>query len=388
MPTEYCLFCPIESETLAGSREHVFLSAIGGRIVTRRVVCAECNNKFSPWDDEISKLCLLIRNALNILSGRDEPPPTIRNAYRHESGHYFDLAPSLTPVPQRARVPPKDFTASGSSFEFSFPDMKDIVRVLDIFGKRKLDVQIASAKHVSQQLPGFYLPISMRVDEGFRSIAKLAVAAVCVLYSNEIARTYVQGELRRVALDLKASIRDFVAFGYDLEWVKVSNKRRHTSNLKGTASDFDHSVTLLDVGNQWIAYIELFGGYRFIVVMGAKSGLQPQVLIVNPMSSICSRFEADVTPPSCFRFPSEDFPYTVSLREIESATQRALEWSYEKGRIDNAKLYSEELLEKLSVATTEADREKIIELWAEKLATLESGNAWEVPVDTSFDHLA
>ena len=385
-----CLFCTPESGALAGSEEHVFLSSIGGRIVTRQLLCAVCNNAFSPWDYEVSRLCLLVRNALNIRSGRGEPPPTIRNACEDQThpGVFFDLAPGLTPIPQPARIPSKADTTHGSAHSIVAIDMADVARVQDIFRKRKLDMQIESATSVRQQLPGFHYRIGMRIEEGFRSIAKLAVASACVLFDNATAGRCIKLDVRRAAREFETSIRPFVAFGYDLDWPGLNNKRPHARTPSAVPSDFDHSVVLIDVGDHWVGYVELFGAYRFVVALGPRTGLLPAALIINPMSGTCARMEADVTIPAKFKFPATNENDNEIARRMDAETRRALELSYSVGRTENAEKYADELLKELSgIGADEAAREVAIDAWAAKVAAIELGEAWTTPVDISFDKL-
>ena len=50
-----CVFCdgnlPLASD---GSEEHVFLSSLGGRLITTRAICAACNNAFSTGETEFA----------------------------------------------------------------------------------------------------------------------------------------------------------------------------------------------------------------------------------------------------------------------------------------------------------------------------------------------
>src|SRR4051812_8600725 len=103
-----CVFC--DSELNPGSVEHLFPSAIGGRVTTRRATCTACNNSFSSKeteavDEDLSATFIHIRNALKIWSGRDGPPPTLKRVQVHPDGAELDLAPGLVPVTRPGKLP-------------------------------------------------------------------------------------------------------------------------------------------------------------------------------------------------------------------------------------------------------------------------------------------
>lgn len=74
-----CIFCPNEL-TAHTKPEHILLNALGGRKTTPTVDCSECNGKFgSMIDNEVGQQVAVIRNMLQLDSGRGRPPPMIRN---------------------------------------------------------------------------------------------------------------------------------------------------------------------------------------------------------------------------------------------------------------------------------------------------------------------
>jgi hypothetical protein len=74
-----CIFCPNEL-TEDTKPEHILLNALGGRKETRCVDCSACNGKFgSTIDAEVAKQVAVIRNALQLESGRGRAAPMLRN---------------------------------------------------------------------------------------------------------------------------------------------------------------------------------------------------------------------------------------------------------------------------------------------------------------------
>jgi len=97
--TYKCVFCtmPTDNESL----EHILQSALGCRCARRDLICGACNNAFSEDDEALATQFAMIRNALLVWSGRNDPPPTLRNAGEH-NGVPYDLAPGFVPVFRRS----------------------------------------------------------------------------------------------------------------------------------------------------------------------------------------------------------------------------------------------------------------------------------------------
>jgi hypothetical protein len=73
-----CIFCnnDLTNDTKA---EHILLNALGGRKTTNTVDCSPCNNKFGGTiDAEVGKQVEVLRNMLQLDSGRDRAPPILR----------------------------------------------------------------------------------------------------------------------------------------------------------------------------------------------------------------------------------------------------------------------------------------------------------------------
>jgi hypothetical protein len=79
MPMPQCIFC-LNELTADTKPEHILLNALGGRKTTTTVDCSECNGKFgSTIDNEVGQQVAVLRNMLQLDSGRGRPPPMIRN---------------------------------------------------------------------------------------------------------------------------------------------------------------------------------------------------------------------------------------------------------------------------------------------------------------------
>jgi HNH endonuclease len=74
-----CIFCENEL-TPDTTPEHVLLSALGGRMTTKKAICSEHNNAFGGTIDRaLAAQVEAIRNHLQLQSGTKKPPPPLKN---------------------------------------------------------------------------------------------------------------------------------------------------------------------------------------------------------------------------------------------------------------------------------------------------------------------
>lgn len=391
--TEQCLFCDARFPVGAGSPEHVFLSSIGGRVVTKHAICAACNNAFSSSetdnsDQALRSLLLHACNALNISSGRRGLPPTIERAYEARPGVYFDLAPGLAPIARRAVIPKSGDLTVGSIHNVIASSAADGKRVLNVLRLRGIEAEIVKPTMVSEILPTFSIPMQFNVQSVARCVAKTAVVAASVIYGNQAANQYIQSGLRLGARSAASDMRPFVAFGYQAPWVRLENLRAHPDTPTAETSGFEHSVALTDVGMRWIAFVEFFGAYRFTVDLGPKSSLPPSALIVNPRAYTRSVLQADVVAPHEYFHPTSALSEQgiAAASDIRRATLRAFDDCYKSGRAAKAEQLGEDLMDMLDAAGESAEmRDAALAAWATKLATLESGGKWHEAIDGFLD---
>ncbi|MBW8002987.1 MAG: HNH endonuclease [Planctomycetes bacterium] len=95
-----CIYC--NSQIAETTDEHVVQSGLGARLSSKNLICKDCNNFFSRSDSgDIDKALVnqfkVIRNHLEIWSGRGQAPPILRNVTT-EDGFTYDLLPGGIPV--------------------------------------------------------------------------------------------------------------------------------------------------------------------------------------------------------------------------------------------------------------------------------------------------
>ncbi len=160
-----CIFCG--NVLNPGSGEHVFLSALGGRVTTKRATCGKCNNDFATAatgkiDDDLAEVFIVVRNALQIWTGRGQHPPSIEKAGKFPDGNDFDLAPGMVPVIRPATIPALTSRPAGSEIIIAHPSDDDVRRVVEIAQKRGFELELVHTEHVHPQA----LPIKFSVGLG------------------------------------------------------------------------------------------------------------------------------------------------------------------------------------------------------------------------------
>jgi hypothetical protein len=387
-----CLFC--EAELAPGSEEHVFLAALGGRLATRRATCGFHNNHFArreggQVDDALAEAFEPVRCGLMIWTGRNKPPPTLRHAGRLPQGPEYDLAPGFVPITRRAEMPDTSSIPSGTTVTISAANMEDARRILEIVKKRGFKLLEAPRRVLVK--PGWTnTNLSFDGPRIWRAVGKTALVGCCVLFGNEATRNSVSGELVAAVRDGKPDIADFVGWDYTNPWPKVLDIAKHPKTPLATTSGFEHALVVADVGEHRVAYLELFGAFRFSIRMGPSTGQPAKGLAVNPRLRVGSRFILTVTPPSIYHprngssFLDE---HAVTRKALEGSMSKVLSVWYREATHSHVQNLADELEREL--ATVGDDENALDEKtanWARKIAALEMGGQWVEDLDdTVFD---
>ncbi len=384
-----CLFCG--SDLDPGSEEHVFPAALGGRLVTRKATCTNCNNAFSNdstgrLEDELARSFALIRNALKIWSGRNAPPPTIPRAGKMENGTEFDLAPGYVPKTRTGPFPAN--IEAGSQHQLIVPDMSEARRIINVFERRGSPVSIDSVFSVERKVPSINQRIVFDGPKLWRSVAKMAAIGFVVMFGNENARKFVGADLRTSIKCGRPDIAEFAGWDFVNPWPTVVSVQPHDKTPDATSSGFEHSLIVTDVNGYSVGYISLFRKFRFSIRLGEATDLLPRGLALNPRSLKPERFNLNVVAASTFSprnagsFLAE---HATITKGVEEAVQFALKaWSEEAqaGRVNDLVT---ELLSAISDAgQDEIAREAAVRNFSEKVAAVELGSAWITELDKSL----
>ena len=317
---EKCLFC----ENEPNSKEHVFLSALGGRLVSCHATCRECNGYFATSeggkiDDEFAEQFIEIRCGLAIWSGRNKPPPTIQRAVTLPDGREFDLAPGLI-LALRAPSIPKNLE-TGVEQRFQAKDVTDVRRIIQIVNNRGLNIKSMNAKRVQEKAPEVCIKINLGGSAGFRSAAKAAVTGACVFYGNEQARTKIDSSVLQAIYKNDPDISTLAGWDYTNEWpIQTST---HSNIPDAQPSGFEHSLVIGDVADDWVAYVKFFGGFCFSVRLGSRSGLPTKGLAVNPRAIKSEKFVLAVRMPEYYKCRNQDSTRT-EFEDVSNGVQSAL----------------------------------------------------------------
>jgi HNH endonuclease len=378
-----CIFC--DCPLAPGSEEHIFLSAIGGRIVTDKAICLDCNNSFAEGDkvdDSLSESFIIPRCGLMIWSGRNNPPPTIKNAGKLDNGMDYDLAPGFVPLAQQVKVPPKGTISVPQTL--SMPNIEAVRYLFKIFRLRGESIKIESAKRVQMQAPAAHMNMSFDSPKALRSISKTALTAACVLFGNQIVRDKADITLRSATRRGDPSIYHFAGWDFVNPWPSQVTLLPHKSVATVVLSGFDHSVYICDVQNNWVAYVVLFGSYRFTVRLGDASGLPPKGIAVDPRRGKDSRMSVKASPPNEYARKS-DTSFKDEHSSILDGFRSAMDKVMSVATIESKQAYFETLFNELAQSTVDSSDEKdlnqAIRIWSEKVATISLGEHWEESLD-------
>ncbi|WP_334066253.1 hypothetical protein [Burkholderia cepacia] len=384
-----CVFC--DSDLRPGSEEHVFLSALGGRIVTYRALCGQCNNAFAnaqtgKVDDALAKGFEEIRNGLKVWSGRNGPPPTLINAGTTAEGIEFDLAPGFVPIVRAGRLPDK--LSVGPEHTLVARDEADAKRMLDILAKRGISAKVANATHVQQKVGQVHRRPFFDGTKVWRSIAKTAVVSFVVLYGNEQARRFVSPELRRAVRHGTPTIANFAGWDFANEWPVFVSLEPHPKTPQAQPSGFEHSVVVADVGENSVAYVTLFGGFRFSVVLGTRTHLPVRGVAINPRAPRPARFIVNARAPERYA-PRYDGSFASEQAQVQGGIEQAFGYAMRRWQEEAHASYAEELANDLlarieKAGEGESARTLAINEFAMKLAEVELGSSWSTDLGNLF----
>jgi len=389
---EKCLFC--DCDLNPGSEEHLFLSALGGRVATHRATCAQCNNAFASEatgkvDDALADGFKDVRNGLKVWSGRNGAPPTLVKAGTLPDGGEFDLAPGFIPVMRPGRIPDTSQLTPGSELVLTARDVADAKRMLDILAKRGLTATAGRATSVQTKVPTVLRSSSFDGLKVWRTVGKTAVVAFVVLYGNEQARRFVTNELRAAIRYGNPPINNFVGWDFTNESPEVIALQPHDRTPDAQPSGFEHSVVIADVQSHSVAYVTLFGGWRFSTVLGPKTGLPTRGLAVNPRSLKPARFIVTAHAPGSYVQKNPD-SFSAEHAHVLAGHQTAYKQALQKWSDESHASYAQGLVDELETilqtcGDDESRRVAAITTFAEKMAALEHGEKWTTDLDAVFD---
>ncbi|WP_241696155.1 hypothetical protein [Solimonas terrae] len=297
-------------------------------------------------------------------------------------GSEFDLAPGFVPILRPGKVP-KNITTGPTTLVAR--DADDAKRLIGILNKRGLKAEQLTARAVSEKAPETRLRVMFDGPKITRTLAKTALTAACVLYGNAMVRRKADWCLCLAVKSGTPDINDYAGWDYSQGWPTNICWVPAEQCIDKSMSGFEHAVMFSDVGDDWVAYVSLFGDFRFSVRLGKKSGLPPEGLAINPRGTKHSRLSGTFTVSEHFerhwngRFSAEHA--TVSAGVTGAFNSVLSRWQAEsRSELDEKR--DQELGQALSAAGPDpGDIEKATARLLGKWMTIELGDRWEEDLD-------
>lgn len=256
----------------AGSREHVFPAALGGRRTNKGIYCKIHNNGFSPLVSILSQQLSMINAILCVRPDRASIPKAFH--FNDREGERLALLGSKINI---APPPPVDQLkiATDGTYAIKVSSMDEFYRWRDEQNAAGFDVRLSSRQEEARQ-QYFTAPLSVRLTlggkDGLRAIGYLALTFFA---------QHFQNEARQSGLDeFKSYIQEESSFQPDLVWWD----ERDSIDVIGTNPyKFGHAIVVAVSAKekQAYAYVTLFSALNFGVSLGAIDVAEDMMVTVH-----------------------------------------------------------------------------------------------------------
>jgi hypothetical protein len=280
-----CIFC--DNELLAATKpEHVLQAAAGGRMMTQRVNCSDCNETFGGTiDKDFGEQLGVLRNLLQFDSGTGKPPPILRRIKAGKDTLNFrsDGTPELI-------VPPFKVTASEEGTHHIQINVhtadqlqRAVTHIAAILGCSEEEIKkviaAGEAKYISKRPDPIHFQVSFGGTSPLRAITKSCLVLWALRVGNEEVKFKPYEDARR-----------FVQEGDEaFNTTRIHLDSRHLPCVDELVGDFGKFFSLIwvqsDAKGRVIAHFTLYNlmGWRIIL---AEHGATPDTrigLISNPI---------------------------------------------------------------------------------------------------------
>jgi hypothetical protein len=247
--------CDIDITKVNETEEHIILNALGGRLKSKELICHECNIGFGTlFDDELARQMEVFTNLLNIKRDRGTPNSiVIENS---KTGEKVIIRPGGKPEMFKPEI---NITSNNSKATISFAarNMKEARKILAGQKRKYPQIEIEEALNTSRKSSGYLkssYEIRMKIGgtNSLRSVCKTAMHYYILTGGD---RQYIEHLIPFVKQQKEVNCVGF----YYTENEIIFNRPRgiyHTILLIGDSCD-----------NSLIAYIELFSGIKYIVLL-------------------------------------------------------------------------------------------------------------------------
>jgi len=171
MALTHCIYC---SKALDGSKEHIIPDALNGRLISKEIICAACNNKFGLKIDPAFKTML---NPLLIALGFDNANHTHAEGLDGET-YKMSRTGEVTPIKDEVKIV-KDGTKTILSV--SAPANR---------AEKVLKKQAEKLTKGGKEFKGYLLVEKESQENGFRTKFELKITPEVILGLNKIATEF------------------------------------------------------------------------------------------------------------------------------------------------------------------------------------------------------
>jgi hypothetical protein len=281
-----CALCTAELTENNCTREHILPSAIGGRLKVAGFICRKCNSTAGNlWEAELAKQLNWFSVALNINRESGTRPPS--HAIKTVTGEKLLMHAGGSFTPRDADFKWLDSVGGKRRFSFTARTVGEAQKILKGVQKKhpssNLQQILNDLRITSQPLEEpVHVELSIGGPNVGRSIVKTAVAMACHM---SISMTDCAFALRFL-IDPDA---DAAWSAFHLRDLIVNRPSAHLFHVVSVAGD-PNSGRLL-------GYVEYFGAFRYIVVLGQdyRGPAVNKTYAINPVTSEELQFKVDLS---------------------------------------------------------------------------------------------
>lgn len=282
-----CVYCSSENFELGkGSKEHVILSSLGGRKISRNICCIKCNIRYgNEIDVSMSEPYQHFSTMLGIKTGRNKDAPTIRNA-GEIGGRKFNVLPKGE-IEYSSPLRNVKETKKGLDISVSGRNEKELISLLsNIYKSNNIDlskVNEIKAKSVLTKSPTIKGRFLFGESTQYRSVAKMLLTYMATMISPERLRS---GIFQEIIDYIKGSK------GIHPVWVETSDMRQFPS-----ISNINHRIFIFASKSKRTVYgcLELFGNIRYSAILSNKWSAVDinKCYIINPITQESKEYEVE-----------------------------------------------------------------------------------------------
>ncbi|MGE0174041.1 MAG: HNH endonuclease [Oligoflexales bacterium] len=216
-----CVFCRNEFDQESNTPEHILLNALGGRLTSRKVDCADCNNRFGAGiDNSMANSVAEFRCIGGLRSGDRKLPPPIMDI-KLKNGQCIDLLPGMIPRDRNVVFERNRLENGNLEVKFGAGSFRKIANMLPNIAKGSgltLDQLVSTIRgidiQIQKQAIAEFIPFKLSLGglDPNRSMAKSLIVLWCHHFGcDEFTKGDFSGIVKFVNDDAFAKVNDFAS---------------------------------------------------------------------------------------------------------------------------------------------------------------------------------